>query len=393
MSSGLTPPRSISSCARRRTCPAARAARSFRVDADQATPEILALKNGPARCHEAANMFGGTTPARGGRTARGGKHVRRPDACARRRPPIDGRAARDGERVRRPDARARLAERREAANMSDGPTRWPSRGLKVRERAWIGSGSRSMIRSVGTRIRYIESKPCLICDGSWYVGDEKTRRQHRKRCAPYLAVLDAKPFEPVRPYAGGFYEVSAEVSACPPRWAEIYMQHCTRLLNREHHTGISSDFWHPDCRGHDASMAYISVSSDARMQGAAVVSTIAAEGVPILNWVWIVPAIRNQGIFTKIWSMLSERYGDFKIGGPYSAEMMSYLKRRNVAKERLDPTGVMHPGPVRFVGNQARQGPCQRGANRRAPHASGSSGNHASRTEHPRIARVRRRGA
>lgn len=63
-----------------------------------------------------------------------------------------------------------------------------------------------MIRLVatGSRIRSGDLATCLICGRSWIVGDEPTRRRHRIKCLPHLEVLNAKPFEPVRPYAGNF---------------------------------------------------------------------------------------------------------------------------------------------------------------------------------------------
>ena len=201
-------------------------------------------------------------------------------------------------------------------------------------------------------IRNGDLKTCLICDGSWYVGDEKGLRRHRKRCVPHLAVLNAKPFEPVRPYAGGFYEFSAEISECPSRWSLIHVQHCALLFRREFPGAVPSEFWNPDSRGYESALAFIPVSNDSRMQGAAVVSM--ATGTPILAWVWIVPSMRKNGILTKTWNMLSARYGDFKIGGPYSAEMMSFLEHQKVAKERLVfMQGTMEPGEVYFVGSQA----------------------------------------
>lgn len=180
-----------------------------------------------------------------------------------------------------------------------------------------------------------------------------TRQKHRKRCAPHLAVLEAAPLEHMRSYAGRFFEVSAEISESPPRWAQVHVQHCARLLSRELAAGVSSEFWHPDYRSHESALAFIPVSDDCRMQGVAVVTSPNSE-TPVLSWTWIVPKMRKQGVFTKTWNMLSERYGNFKIGGPYSAEMWGYLQCRNIATERLVYVqDIMDPGPVRFVGNRA----------------------------------------
>ncbi len=115
---------------------------------------------------------------------------------------------------------------------------------------------------------------------------------------------------------------------------------------------MSSEFWNPDSRSYESALAFIPVSNDSRMQGAAVVSM--ATGTPIFAWVWIVPSMRRKGILKRLWNMLSARYGDFKIGGPYSEEMLSFLEHNKVAKERLVfLQDTMHPGEVCFVGSRA----------------------------------------
>ena len=209
-----------------------------------------------------------------------------------------------------------------------------------------------MIPFVATRVRYAETKTCILCERLYLVGDAQDQRKHRKRCAAYRAVLDAKPNEHTQPYAGRFFEVSAEISASPPRWALVHVQHCARLFSRELTMSGLASLWDPDCRGHDSALAFIPVSDDCRMQGVAVVGDPTSEK-PVLTWTWIVPSMRGQGVFTRIWNMLSERFGDFFIGGPYSEGMMNYLQHRNVAAERLCyGQCLIEPGPVRFVGNR-----------------------------------------
>jgi len=116
--------------------------------------------------------------------------------------------------------------------------------------------------------------------------------------------------------------------------------------------GGLANLWDPDCRSHDSVLAFIPVSDDLRMQGVAVVENPTGEK-PVLAWAWIVPSMRGQGVFTRIWNMLSGRFGNFYIGGPYSEEMMSYLQHRNVTTERLFyGQCLIEPGPVIFVGKR-----------------------------------------
>lgn len=91
------------------------------------------------------------------------------------------------------------------------------------------------------------------------------------------------------------------------------------------------------------------------MQGAAVIRNPTSDQ-PVLVWTWIVPSMRNHGIFTRIWNMLSARFGNFYVEGPYSAAMESYLQRRNIGeKRRCGTQDILEPGDARFVGDRVER--------------------------------------
>ncbi len=183
-------------------------------------------------------------------------------------------------------------------------------------------------------------------------GHPPDTRAHRKKCSLYHAVLEAEPREDLRPFSGQFFEVSAEVSAAPPRWAKLYVQHCGRLFCREITMDSLGSPWDPEWGGHHPLLAFIAVSDDCRMQGVAVIRNPTGDH-PVLAWTWIVPSMRNQGVFTRIWNMLSKRFPNFYVEGPYSAEMESYLQHRNVpVAQRCGGQYITEPGPVRFFADR-----------------------------------------
>jgi len=60
--------------------------------------------------------------------------------------------------------------------------------------------------------------------------------------------------------------------------------------------------------------------------------------------------MRGQGVFTRIWNMLSQRFGEFYIEAPYSEAMQKFLDRHGIGKERrCGVQGMLEPGDIHFV--------------------------------------------
>jgi hypothetical protein len=49
---------------------------------------------------------------------------------------------------------------------------------------------------------------------------------------------------------------------------------------------------------------------------------------PALAWVWLHPYLRRQGILGAHWGFFRHLYGDFRVEGPLSEAMASFLERR-----------------------------------------------------------------
>lgn len=52
-----------------------------------------------------------------------------------------------------------------------------------------------------------------------------------------------------------------------------------------------------------------------------------APGELVLNWVWIHPFLRRQGILTAYWGLFRRLYGNFFVEPPLSPAMESFLKK------------------------------------------------------------------
>ena len=203
-------------------------------------------------------------------------------------------------------------------------------------------------------LRIPKTSPCLLCGLDYVPEYERDEETHRKTCAPHRAVLAAKPLKKLQSYAGRFYEVSG--SGHPPRWALVYVQHCARLFTRELSLDSLAAPWDPDYRSITPLTAFIPVSDTGSMQGVAVVRTSSVfdpDSDPVLVWAWIVPSMRGQGVFTRVWNRLSERFGEFGIEGPYSEAMTNYLQHRGIRSERLcGIQDTLKPAFIRFVSGQ-----------------------------------------
>jgi hypothetical protein len=46
-----------------------------------------------------------------------------------------------------------------------------------------------------------------------------------------------------------------------------------------------------------------------------------------LEWVWIHPYFRRDGILTRAWEVFRRQYGDFSVAAPYSPSMLAFLKK------------------------------------------------------------------
>lgn len=47
-----------------------------------------------------------------------------------------------------------------------------------------------------------------------------------------------------------------------------------------------------------------------------------------LQWVWLHPYFRNQGLLTSHWPDLKRKFGDFFVEGPLSSSMKGFLKKQ-----------------------------------------------------------------
>jgi hypothetical protein len=64
-----------------------------------------------------------------------------------------------------------------------------------------------------------------------------------------------------------------------------------------------------------------------------------------LQWIWLHPYVRRQGILTKVWPFFRERYGDFVVEPPLNDGMKGFMKSVTRASETVPDPRQHHPIP------------------------------------------------
>lgn len=164
---------------------------------------------------------------------------------------------------------------------------------------------------------------CPDCGFTWMRGDTESSHAHRgfhkdemriRAPAPHpdlLAALDddASP-EEVLPYS--------------PQWKHDLVYAYAFRFRRE----FGYDFvqWHRTKRD-DGAVAYVFADDTGRFGRGAPVGGCAFRlrgSVWTLDWIWVIPALRRQGVLSRRWERFRQRFGEFQLEHPLSDAMKAF---------------------------------------------------------------------
>lgn len=185
----------------------------------------------------------------------------------------------------------------------------------------------------GPKHRHI-SRPketlCDTCGYKWWRGDPDSSQSHRKEHKWRMHVLAPQPNELM--IEAKRAENDAElVTTVSPAWKHQEIYRRAFAFKRE----MRFDFvqWQSSSGDDDPHVhGFLFTNEDGVIVGA-VAFRLREPEAPYsphwgLQWAWIAPPFRRQGILASRWPMLRERFGDFVVEGPVSEAMQSFLIKR-----------------------------------------------------------------
>ena len=163
---------------------------------------------------------------------------------------------------------------------------------------------------------------CPVCGFSYVKELPEDRRHHSSFHARMLSVFEPKPNKALAKCHAKF-ERYVPLTSQSPTWMNRRLYWIARVLHREN----NYDFvmWtESGCDG----QGFILTDSDGRALGGCAVQWGEWSDVPacwVLQWIWIAPSYRRQGLLRDTWSMLTAKYDGIVPGPPYSPEAARFF--------------------------------------------------------------------
>ena len=173
---------------------------------------------------------------------------------------------------------------------------------------------------------------CQLCG---FLGDElpDLARRHRARHAPFAAVLEPKPDAPfikALSKGDGTREPFVVVNSTSSAWLQSRAHRRARALSQE--TRIDYALWGREVEINQHARAVLfnddtGTFGQGAIAGAAAFLWRADVRRWVLEWAWIVPKARRQGLLSRLWPALRSRFGAFTIEPPLTPALQEFLRR------------------------------------------------------------------
>lgn len=170
---------------------------------------------------------------------------------------------------------------------------------------------------------------CNECGSTWWRGDPDSSAGHRREHKRRMHILDPQPHELM--IAAALTDSDPElVTSQSPAWKHDEIYRRAYAFKREEKYDFvqwQSSSGDDDPKAHG--FLFIDEAGIIKGAGAFRWREPEAPEAPFwgLQWVWICPRYRRQGILESRWKKLRERFGDFVVEGPVSQSMRAFLAK------------------------------------------------------------------
>lgn len=170
---------------------------------------------------------------------------------------------------------------------------------------------------------------CPECGYTWFRGDTESSANHRTAHKKRMQFLDPQPHEKMlaEMRSNGDYEL---VNSESPRWKhkEIYQ----RALAFKREKRYDFVQWESPTGDSDRKVhGFLFTDDNGVIKGAAAFRwrEPPSPEPPFwgLQWIWVCPRYRRQGLLESRWKALRQRFGDFLVESPISHSMQAFLEK------------------------------------------------------------------
>ena len=163
---------------------------------------------------------------------------------------------------------------------------------------------------------------CVACGLGYLKGDADDVANHRSVHRKRMKILDPAPDERFFRVLNG--ASLYQVDALSPAWAPKAILERARFFRRELHFDFLQ--WDSGEENSERCLGFL-LPFGSRIAGACCFRRRQATDPWYLDWIWVAPKLRRQGVVASVWKELVLRFGDFDLGYPLSDGMISFLEK------------------------------------------------------------------
>lgn len=211
-------------------------------------------------------------------------------------------------------------------------------------------GDRGHLVARGPRFR--RRKPqvevtCDYCGYSYTTGDIDASREHRRVHQRKQHAYDPRP---LRRFAERLERMpdGDEVSRDSPKWMHREAYERAVMFKREFQYDMPQWTPPPDRgRTEEVGVAYLLTTADDRGTIIGACAFRERDEGWTMDWAWIAPRWRRQGIMQRYWPRFVEKFGDFPLERPLSDAMLAFVSKHGSKVQREAMEERQRGGSVR----------------------------------------------
>jgi hypothetical protein len=170
-------------------------------------------------------------------------------------------------------------------------------------------------------------RQCELCGMTYVEGDPLDEQRHNEdRHAGFMEAVAPEPSVELKAAYLGNPEI-VWVDNKSPEWLRRSVYWRAKVFQREFR--YDTPQWEIEGRHDPKAIGYVFRDDDFRIIGACCFRPLESGSEQmLLDWIWLSPMARRTGVVSRKWNEFRERFGDFRIGGPVSGAMLTFLQNR-----------------------------------------------------------------